>query len=289
MIAQNKQLSRNLDDLAREIDLLLASRRVSEKTNKTRAILSGFMESREGRAPEYSAHINLDLRLPNLEEEWKLKFSSYDEEDEFEGLDRNRYGAQPQEQKYGASIAYVREIKSVKTTLRPRIELKDPLVSGFLLKLENVVRLTFMDVKSQLKLFAHSEDGTGQAFTIDFERKLTSSTVLRLFNEQQYLEKDNLFIVAQGPSILYKINDRMALSPTFSFQSTNRHTPEDRAVTPQTRHPGYHLEGYSFYVSFRHQLYKNILHYQVTPNWAFTKEYQFKGRAGVNLNIEVIF
>lgn len=283
-------LSKHIDDLAREIDLLLAGRRFIKKVNKSTVTLTGFTESIEGQAPRFSGHINMDLRLPNLEEEWKLKFSSYDEEDEFEGLNRNRFGAQPQEQKYGASIAYVKEIESVRATVRPRIELKDPLVSGFLLKLENLVHLTFMDLRTQLKLFTHSEDGTGQAFTIDLERKLSPSTVLRIFNEQQYLDKDNYFIVAQGPSVLFKITDRMAISPTFSFQSVNRARVENSTlILPGQDHPGYHLDSYIFYVSYRHQIYKNVLHYQLTPNLAFRKSRSFKGQAGINLNIDVIF
>ncbi len=287
IVNNNKYLSKQFDSLAQELDTILSNRK-GNVPSKSRLSLIGYLESREGGTQNQTIHISADLRLPKLEKKWKLRFSSYDQEDEFEGLQRNRNGVAPREEKYGASVGVVRQISNVKTLLRPRIELKDPFVSSMLFKMNSDLEVYKVIVRWQAKFFAHSVDGVGQSVAIDFEKELSQSFVFRLFNEQQYLDRDNQFSVAQGPSLLYKINDLQALSTTFALNSMNRniatHITRDAYAAES-----YHLASYRWDISFSHKLLRNVLHYQITPFLEFQKQVHFKGQAGAILRTEIIF
>ncbi len=287
LIETNKQLSKHIDDLAIQIDSLLSSRRQT-LTNQSRVSLVGFTESFEGQGVRQDGHINIDLRFPNLEEKWKLQFSSYDTEDEFEGLGRNRTDGRPQEQKYGTSVAVVKQISNVNVTFRPRIELKDPLVSSFLLRFDHNLKLKPLAIHSTVKLFAHSIDGTGTALAFDFDRMLTKTLLFRWFNEMQYLDRDNIFFASQGPMVLKKISSSMAASQTLSLNSQSR-TLNGLQPALAYRTDSYHLSGYRFIFTFSHVLYRNIFQYQISPSLNFNKVRNFKGEAGVLLRTELIF
>lgn len=285
LIEKNKEISKEIDDIATSIDEFLSSRR-EVKRNRSSVNLMGFSEFREGGYFKQTGHVNLALKLPNTEKDWMIKLSSYDEEDEFEGLQRNREGARPQSEKYGTSVGFARSLKGINATVRPRIEFKDPLVSSFLFKLEQTMKFSGFNLRWQSKFFAHSVDGTGEAFALDFDKKLSKKILLRLFNEEQYLDKYHQFTVSQGPSILYTWSDRMAISKTISFNSANRNfRPPDDPYGAGS----YHLSSYNFIVSFNHKLYKNIFHYRVTPSLNFEKFNNFKGKAAMIFTTEIIF
>ncbi len=287
IVENNKYLSKQFDSLAQEIDTLLSNRRGKVPSN-SRLRLLGYFESREGGIQNQSFFISADLRLPKLEKKWKVRFSSYDREDEFEGLQRNRNGVAPREQKSGASVGLIRKVSGVNFLLRPRIELKDPLVSSMLLKLNGDLQITSWALQWQLKFFAHSVDGVGQSAAFDFEKDLTNRLVLRLFNEQQYLDRDNVFRVAQGPSFLYKLNDLMGLSTTLAFNSANRNI-STRFTEEAYGAENYHLTSYRWDITFSHKLLRNVFHYQLTPLLEFPKQRGFKGWAGIILRTEIIF
>ncbi len=288
LIETNKQLSAHIDDLAVEIDSLLSNRRSNLK-NKSRISFVGFTENLEGQGIRQDGHVNIDVRFPNLEEKWKLQFSSYDPEDEFEGLGRNRTDGRPQEQKYGTSIALVRKISEVETVFRPRIELKDPLVSSFLVKFTHRLPLKSFPLISSLKLFAHSIDGTGEAVTLDFDRVIAKNLIFRWFNEQQYLDRDNILYVSQGPMLLKKISSSMAVSQTLSLNSQSRSINPEFNIENFENTNSYHLNSYRFIFTFSHSLYRNVFHYQISPSLNFYKNRNFKGLAGILLQTEIIF
>jgi hypothetical protein len=286
-IERNHQVSKYFDSLARELDYLLSGQRTNER-NETQLTVAAFADASEVRGVEPDAHINLDLNLPAFEEEMKLRLSSFDAEDEFEGLARNRTNARPQQQKLGTSVAVGRNISGVKVIFRPRVELRDPLLTSFLLKFTHSLKGWLFNVHSQVRLLTHSRDGVGQSAHIYFERPLSQSSLFRWFNEQQYLDQFNLFSVAQGLMVLHKASDKLALSYTVSFNSQNRSTGTEFFV-PEVSYTGYHLNSYQFIFSFHHKLFSNVLHYQVSPSLNFYKDLRFRGDPGILLRTELIF
>ena len=78
LVKKNIYISEKIDNLAILIDDFFSKRKVVSSNNKTQLRLIGYSEWREGGSVSESGHINIDLRLPNLEKEWMLKFSSFD-------------------------------------------------------------------------------------------------------------------------------------------------------------------------------------------------------------------
>ena len=284
-VATNKYISQQIDDLASELDELLSNRRETEKNRSTISLI-GFVTQREGNVRESTGHVAAHLKLPNFEKLLKVRLSSFDDEDEFEGNGRNRDGAQPREQKLGTSFGLARTFQGVQTLFRPRIEFRDPLVTSFLLKFSGERKFSIFQMDWRKKFFVHSVDGAGQSFAIDFTNTIYRFLVFRWFNEFQYLDRDHLFQVAQGHSLRYRLNDSMALSNTFVINSQNR---ELNPQSPQARAESFHLNNYQLLFSFSHNILRRVFHYQISPFWQFAKARSFKGEVGVQLRTEVIF
>ena len=287
LVEGNKSVSRRIDALANQIDTLLSNRKGYQKNNTTVRII-GFTEYREPGDFSQSGHVALDLRLPKFEDRLKLQLTSFDREDEFEGLGRNRDGAQPRENKFGSSVGLFKSIGKVKTLFRPRIEFRDPLVTSFLLKFNRDIPISDYILRLQKKFFTHSRDGVGQALSVDLDRAIFKTSIFRFFNEAQYLDRDNIFRVSQGPTIRTRLYDNMAISNTFSVNSANREltSPQDPLTAPGT---GFHLTDYQYILSFSHETWKRVFHYQISPYLRFNKRNNFKGQAGIILQTEIIF
>ena len=286
IVKNNKLISKQVDDLAREIDTLLSNRRGRQK-NRSTVSLIGFVENREMGQFSNSGHVDIQLRLPKLEKKWQLRFSSFDNEDEFEGLGPNRNGAAPRQQKLGTSVGFANKFSKIKTLIRPRVELRNPLVSGFLLKLSSDIKFKIFTIKWRKKFFTHSADGVGQSLAIDLEKRLVKDLVFRIFNEGQYLDQRNLFSVSQGPSLLYRVSKAIGLATTLSINSFNR-TP-NISVSNSYQASSYHLGSYRLDMSISHKILNRVFHYQVTPYLDFAKQQRFKGNAGIILRTEIIF
>jgi hypothetical protein len=283
-IEQNRQLSKRIDRLARNLDELLSNRQ-SPVRNATQVQLIGNTRWTEQQAPTLQPQFALNLSLPAVEKRLRLQLASFDREDQFEGLERNRNGAQPQNQKTGASLGVLRQLGATQVLFRPRIEFRDPLVTSILIRTDQ--RLQFSTVPLILltqKVFAHSVDGAGASAEVDFDFQLSDSVLLRFFNEAQYLDQDNFFETSQGPTLAWQISERMAWSSTLSFNGQNR-----ALFSNNTQWNSFHLNSYTLFTSFSHMILRNVLHYQITPELRFPKSNRWKGVAGLNFQLSLIF
>lgn len=287
IVQENINISKEIDRLAQELDTLLSGRKGNPK-NKTTIRLLGFTENREGGFFEQSGHISIQLRLPKLEKNWRLSLSSFDPEDEFEGNQRNRDGARPQSQKLGTSVGVAKNIGKIETLFRPRVELRNPLVTSFLLRFRRQFNTSFGSFEWRKKFFVHSVDGAGQSLQLNLDNQLAPYMVLRFFTEGQYLDRDNFFAVSQGPSLRIRMGQDMALSNTLSINSANRILARD-AQSALISADSYHLNNYRYILSFTHQILRRVFHYQLSPYLEFPKTNSFKGITGVTLQTEIIF
>ncbi len=274
VIEKDKAIAEKIDDLAESIDLFLAGRKLTDRKNDTRLRLIGFAENYEGGESQTTGHVDFSLRLPNLEEYWQLKFTS-SEPTEFQSLDRNRPGAAPGRTKYGASLGLFRRLGNFDTTFQPRISLTDPLTTFYLLAFTNKVRGTYLTFRPEFKFFADSQEGTGQTASFGIDYPFSKTTVLRLINEEQYLDLQALFSTNIGPEFLFSFNEKTGMTTSLTFYSISR--------------PVYHLDHYIYLFSIRHQIYKNIFYVQLSPSLKFEKTNNFKGKAGIGLQLEFVF
>lgn len=264
-----------LDSLAEATDLFLTGRKFSKKANETRVRIENSSISNEGQGVVNNTSFDVQLRLPNLEEYFQLKFTSYD--DQQERSVRRKYLRQTQRREnYGASVGFFKNIGNVKTVFQPRVQLRDPLKVSHMLRLESLVEMTKSNLVPRIEFFADPDKGTGIFNSLSLNILLTKKYTLTFINEGEYDDKlDIHFRATNGASITDAIGETMALSYILLFDSNNL--------------PTYHLDSYDAAIAWNQLLYKRILDYQLIPHLNFAKANHYKGRAGITLNVNLNF
>src|SRR5262249_46478450 len=79
-------LKKHLDATAEAIDITLAGKKYTEKPNETEVDISQMVTSTEGGVVKPSTDFSVNLKLPNVERAWQLRFTSYDQEAESRDL-----------------------------------------------------------------------------------------------------------------------------------------------------------------------------------------------------------
>jgi hypothetical protein len=277
MINADIALSDRIDAIADSIDLFLARKRTVEihKKNPTTVRINNSTYSSEGAGLKNNWGLNVGLRLPNLEKSWALRFTTYDENTEERGVRRNTLRETPRPENYGTSLALFRQLGSIKTTFRPRIELRNPLRVSHMLRFEATAEENKFLIRPKVELFATPSKGTGVFTGLNFEYDLNKYFSLSQFNESEYEEGRNLFSVDNGFTLGQIISEEISVVYTFLFESSSR--------------PSYHLDQYVFATSWRESLYKRVVEFTVTPNISFPRSLAYKGHVGANLGISLIF
>ncbi len=128
-IDSNIRVSRWFDSVAEYIDLFVAGRRVTTRRNETSVRIENSSVYKEGIGYTNGTSYGINLRLPNVEEYWSLKFASYDEEEERRTSESVQYRQRLRSQNYGATIGFFRRIGNVRASFQPRKSGSEPDVA----------------------------------------------------------------------------------------------------------------------------------------------------------------
>lgn len=275
LIQKNIEISNWFDGIAEGIDLFIVGKKLTTKRNETSVRLENttFVKERESEKNETS--MNIDLRLPNVEEYWQLKFTTYDETKEKRNAQKANLRQSPRERNYGATVGVFRKLGSVRTAFQPRLELQDPLKVSHSLTFESIADMKTYDVNPKLEFFANPNDGTGIFTALNFHIDLSKVYSLTFINDGEYKEKYHIFDVTHGVSLGQSVSLKSSLSYNLFFDSNNR--------------DNYHLESYAVSLGWNHLLYRKILSYQVSPYVEFAKSKSFAGVPGFNFVISLNF
>lgn len=275
MLDTGDDISRSVDRMADQIDMLLAGKRYTRMPNKSSARISQLVTHREGGKDKLSTDFNLNLRLPNLEKRWAVRFTSYDEAEESRDLQQRRVLTRPRRREYGAAVGFFRKLGKVRTTFQPRLVLKDPLEMSYILRFESNAEVKPIRLIPRLELFADPTKGTGEFVGIELVYKLADRWEMSNQNEEEYRERGNLFTTNHGLSFDYALSDNQGLGLSFVWTSSSR--------------PAFHLDSFTIAPSYAQEIYRDRLKYSLTPFIQFAKVVHFQGDVGVTLNIVIIF
>lgn len=264
-----------VDYTAERIDVMLAGKRYTREANESNASLTQFISYTEGGLIKNSTDFGVNLRLPNLEKKWQLRFSSFDEREEERRTSQRYVRTEPRPKEYGAAVRFFRQLGNVRATFQPRLELRDPLEMSYILRFESIGERKRLKVAPKLELFADAQKGTGEYSSFNVNYDLTKVWELLFINDQEYRDFDNLLTVNNGTSISRALNDQMSAGATLMFLSTNR--------------PLYNLEQYTFAPGFSHILAVNRIRYVVSPYIIFARMNSWKGVTGISANMDITF
>lgn len=274
-IRSNLYMANVFDSAAEKIDLFLSRRDKTEHRNDTSVRIINSSNSSEGQTVTNYSYLNVNLRLPNLEEYWQVKFSSYNEEEANRGVQKGYLRTTPIEQSYGATVGLFRKLGNIRTSFQPRIELQDPLKVSHSLRFDSVADLKTYEVNPKLEFFASPDKGTGIYGGVNVKFVLSKYYDLLVINEGEYQEKSATFSSNSGFSVQQVLNDKQSVAFNLFINSNSR--------------TAYHLESYSFSVSWNEVVYKKILEYQIVPHLDFGLPNSFKGIAGLTFNVSINF
>ncbi len=274
-IDTNVAISEWFDGVAEGLDLFIAGKKLTNKRNETSVKLENSTFVKEREKPSNSGSINVNLRLPNVEEYWQLKFTDYDETKEKSSAERGNLRKNPRERNYGASVGLFQKLGDVRMTFQPRIALQDPLKISHQLRFESVAQLPDYRVNPKLEFYGNPDDGTGVFTALNFNFDLSKTHSLTWINDADYKSKIHYLTVTHGLSIGQVRTRTTSISYNLFFDSNNLNA--------------YHLESYQVSVSWNHLIYKNILEYQISPFYEFPRQNDFKGVPGVTFTVSLNF
>lgn len=275
LIQSNIDLSEGLDSFAEGLDIFLTGRKVTKAQNKTNVVISNSTYHSEGQSVKNSTHLDVNLRLPNLEEYWQLRFTSYDENEEDRGVEKTYFRRSPRAENYGASLGLFKKFGNIRTIFRPRVKLQDPLQISYILRFETDADLKSYRIKPRLEFFAHPDKGTGVFTAFNIDLLFSPAYSLTFLNEGEYQDFRNIFSASNGLSLAQILTRKTAMIYSFVFQSNSR--------------PDYHLQSYVASVGWNQVVYKRVLETRLVPYLDFSKERSFKGNAGISFNVALIF
>lgn len=276
LIEQDIELSHKIDEMAKKLDAALTGEKPPpDQPNMTQIIVRNQILWAEGGEFNYAPHLDIKLDLPNLERKWQLKFTTYDEDETSRGINRNRLKTTPIRQSYGGGLGFFQKLGEVNAEFQPRVQFPGKLQLEYLLKLSSEGTVRGLAVHPEVQLFVRSDDGAGEFLALPTDINLSDFFLLTLINEEQYIDHQNLFTANNGLRVGQKSRESVTLNYSLLFESSSR--------------PNYHLDRYIVAFGYEHRIYKNVLHYLVTPYLAFPRTLDFKGSPGVNLEINIIF
>lgn len=267
IVDSNIVVSEWFDSVAEGIDIFLAGKRLTTKKNQTQVRVEGSLSSVEGKPVQKDLSLGVSLRLPNVEEYWQVKFSSYDDLQEKRRSQNLFVRQNRRNEDYGATLGLFRKLGRVRVTFQPRVLFKNPIGISHSLSFENVTDMKTYSINPKLELYAEAEKGTGTAWNLNFNYLLSKIHSLTLVNSGDYASQTYLHTVNNGVSLGQIINDYSAFSYGVIFTSINQ--------------PEYHLTGYSIYTTYNRVIYRNVLDFQLTPHFDFNKDDDFRPRAGI--------
>lgn len=268
------EIQTSVQSLAISLDSLLSGPGASMKEkNKTKATISQQVVHREEGRLETSTDFALNLRLPNLEKKWQLRFTSYDEEAE-ERARPTPYSPIRRDKRYGAGVGFFRNLGRVKVSFRPRLVLRDPLEMSYVLRFETSSKAGPFRLRVKTDLFADAEKGTGEYVEISGEIQ-AGKTTFTTTHREEYKERGNEFSTGHSFTTEYPLTQSIGLYQVNSFSSSNR--------------PEYHLTGIDVSAGFGQVIRPDRLYYSFGPSLNFSKSRRFKGEAAISLSASLVF
>lgn len=274
----NEMGAKTIDSVSNKLDMMLTGEKMTDKKTTSKLVLRNDFYSLEGQKKiNYKLRADVRLNLPNLEEKWTLNFTSYDDDEDERGIQRNRLKTSPRPENYGASVILLKKLGDVDFTFRPKLQLVNKrIVTSHLLRFESEADMKTYKIIPRLELFAKASTGTGQLFAINFEYMINEDFVIAQTNEEEYIDFENTFSTNHELALLQSLSKTQSLKYAVLFESSSEPT-------------NFHLTQYTFYLSYKNMLYKDKLHYALSPRMIFPESTGYSHRLAMVLSVDFIF
>ncbi len=104
-------VAKTIDRAAEKIDVTLAGGKTyTKKKNNSSISVKQLNIFSEGGKQQSSTSFGINLRLPNLEKRWQVRFANYDEQEEQRNQQERRFRTRPLENRPGAALLFFKNL-----------------------------------------------------------------------------------------------------------------------------------------------------------------------------------
>lgn len=274
-LSSNKAIADWFNGFTEGVDFFLTNQQLTHREDPSQIRIQNSSESKENKNFVNSTQFSLRPRLPRLEQSLSLTFTNYDEIRESHTAGQKIVPQSEPQKNFGATLGVFRKLDFIRVSFQPRLEFENQFQISHSLGFQTLLDFKNFKLHPKLDLFANAQLGTGVYQAFYFAKDLSDFLLLTMINEFEYEDKLHKLSVTHGFVLGQKINDKSSLSYSLISYTNNR--------------PRYHLENYIAAVSWAHLIYDKVLDYEFITYLDFQKTMQFKGEAGLRLNLNLTF
>ena len=256
---------------ANNIDSFFANQRADDELGRSTMRIRSIYQMRERALPRDDTQFRFNLRLPELEEKFHIRYVGMDgkEDPNFKKKvkkDPNLIRIVPKPKPDTDWL--FRSDLGVNVSLAPRVLARS--------RLRKTVQAGTVINRFVLEGTWASNEGFNQLMELANDHTINDTTLLRFSNNQRWQISDKVFTTSHGPSILKRVSDKEAIAYGYSASSV---------VVSKS----WYLANHSLYITYRRNLYHNWIFFDTTTGLDFPKEWSFRRTPFINFQIEALF
>lgn len=259
-----------VNHLANDFDAFFATERADDELGRSRVRYRRQYTVAERANGVDGSQLRFNLRLPYLERRFKLEQDDRKKEktaktkEELAEIRRKRAERNKVDERWLFNAD-----AGVNVSIQPRI-----LTRARLRKSKETG--TLIHRFFQEATWLSNRDGFRQRTGLDTDHTFSETWLFRFTNLVDWRISQKTFTTAHGPGLFQKLNDLSALSYNFGAG-----TVVDNGV--------WYLSGYTLGVTYRRDLYKNMVYWDITPGLSWPKVWSFRRTPFIFTQIEFIF
>jgi hypothetical protein len=260
-------ISTRLNYVANRLDAFFANERADDELGRSRIRIRTNARLRERARAKTDLEFRLNLRLPHLEERFKLEY--------FKEMEKERKQLEAQKVKKEAlEISELDDKWKFRADAGANINIPPQLFTRTRLR-KNFYGGSFI-YRFVEEFSWFSDDGWIERTSIDTDYTIDEKILFRFINNKEWRITSKDFRTNHGPTVLQRVSDDEALSYNLIMSTLIDQGP-------------WHVENYNLNVNYRRNLYDNWLFMDVIPGLDFPKEWSFRRTPYIFIQFEALF
>jgi hypothetical protein len=259
----------NVNLLANRLDSFFANQRADDELGRSVIRVRNINQFRDREESDTRNEFRLNLRLPNLEDRFKLKWFQSDKKEPLN----------PEERK--ARELEISNVSKLETKWMFRADAGvnvaiPPVVFTRARLRKNTETGEFIHRFVEELAWFSNQDGLYNRISLDSDYTVSDDVLFRFINFKEWRITSKNFVTSHGPTLLQKLSEKDGISYSFIVSST---------IAEGT----WFMANYGPSIGYRRNVYRNWLFMDVNPGLDFPKNYSFRRTPYLIVRLEALF
>lgn len=255
-----------INALANRLDSFFANERADDELGRSLIRVQSRYEIRERASGDLNNRYRFNLRLPSLEEKFKLMYKN--EKDKNKEITEKEAEKTKKRNKVRTGWLFNADAGLV-VSIPPRITTRARLRKSF--ETGTVIHRFVEEVT-----YVTDESGLEEETSLTTDHTINDKLLFRFINSKRWRVLQKNFTTAHGPSVLHQLSEDDAFNYSFIMSSV-------------VNDGIWFVNNYRLAINYRRNLYKNWLYMDLIPGIDFPKTWSFRRTPFAILQIEAIF